>query len=195
MGKDENAKLLFSQITKYFLGMMGFFIVLITIWIDSIVRLKMGGITFFGEEYWSSTQVVPILLLGYYFFGFYVMQLPGVFLTNRTKRIPLFRGAGAVLMVVSNIILIPIFGILGAAYSKAFAYVGMALVILLSNNKYYKINYSWWSMLYPIIYMLIVILIPMNITLKVVSSILYIILWYLVVANKSDKEKINSLLK
>jgi len=195
MGKDKNAKLLFSQITKYFLGMMGFFIVLITIWIDSIVRLKMGGITFFGEEYWSSTQVVPILLLGYYFFGFYVMQLPGVFLTNRTKRIPLFRGAGAVLMVVSNIILIPIFGILGAAYSKAFAYVGMALVILLSNNKYYKINYSWWSMLYPIIYMLIVILIPMNITLKVVSSILYIILWYLVVANKSDKEKINSLLK
>jgi O-antigen/teichoic acid export membrane protein len=195
MGKDENAKLLFSQITKYFLGLMGFFIVLVAIWIDSIVRLKMGGITFFGEDYWSSTQVVPILLLGYYFFGFYVMQLPGVFLTNRTKRIPLFRGAGAVLMVVSNIILIPIFGILGAAYSKALAYVGMALAILLSNKKYYKIHYSWCSMLYPIIYMFIVILIPMNIPLKILSSILYIILWYVVVANKSDKDKINSLLK
>lgn len=195
MGKDKNAKLLFSQITKYFLGMMGFFIVLIAIWIDTIVRLKIGGITFFGEEYWSSTQVVPILLFGYYFFGFYVMQLPGVFLTNRTKRIPFFRGVGAVLMVVSNIILIPILGIMGAAYSKAFAYVGMALVILLSNNKHYKILYSWWSMLYPIIYMFIVVIIPMNIPLKILSSILYIILWYIVVANKSDKDKINNLLK
>jgi len=195
MGKEKDAKILFAQISKYFLGMMGFFIALIAIWIDSIVRFKFGGITFFGEEYWTSTQVVPILLLGYYFFGFYIMQLPGVFHTDRTKLIPLFRGVGAVLIITLNIVLIPLLGIMGAAYSKAIAYIGMGIAIWISNNKHYKIPLYWRGLLFPIFYMILIIGTSMNIVLNIVFSILYIILWFLIVANKNDRNKLRSLLK
>lgn len=195
MGKEKNAKELFAQITKYFSGIMGFFIVLIALWIESIIRFNIGGVSFFGSDYWSSTQVVPILLLGYYFFGFYVLQLPGVFHTDRTKRIPVFRGTGAVLIILLNLILIPLFGIMGTAYSKALAYLGMAMIIWFSNIKYYKIPHSWWGILYPIIYMLLIIYIPHSLILKYALSILYILLWYALILNKSDKNKIKSLIK
>ena len=189
-GKDENAKQTFSRITKYFLGILGFFVVFISLWIDSIVRFKFGDISFFGENYWTSTQVVPIILLGYYFFGTYVLQLPGVFMTNRTKWVPVFRSIGALLAVTISFLLIPLLGIIGPATAKALAYLGMTIVIWINNKKYYNIPHSWRGILFPIVYLIIVSIIPMTFTLKIVFSILYLILWYLMVADKTDKQKI-----
>lgn len=195
MGKEKNAKELFAQITKYFLGIMGFFIVLIALWIDSIVRFNIRGVSFFGEDYWSSTQVVPIILLGYYFFGFYVLQLPGVFHTDRTKQIPIFRGTGAVLIILLNLMFIPLFGIMGEAYSKALANLGMAIIIFVSNSKYYRIPHAWGGILYPIIFMILIIYLPHSIILKIGLSVLYIVLWYILILDKSDKFKLKSLVK
>ena len=189
-GKDDDAKHTFARISKYFLGIMGFFIVFISLWIDSIVRFKIGDISFFGEAYWTSTQVVPILLLGYYFFGIYVLQLPGVFMTNRTRWVPAFRSIGAILAVTISILLIPMQGIVGAALAKTIAYFGMAFAIWINNKKYYNITYSWRGILFPIVYLIIVSITPMNFTLKIIFSILYLILWYYVVADKTDKQKI-----
>jgi len=193
-GKDKNAKEQFSRVAKYFLGIMGFFIVLIALWIDSIVRFNVGGVSFFGEDYWTSTQVVPILLLGYYFFGLYVLQLPGVFHTDRTKFVPVFRGSAAFVLVLFSIFLIPTLGIMGAAYSKAIAYFVMAFLIWLNNIKYYNIKYSWISILFPIIMMIFISFIPLNNLIRVLISLLYILLWYLVVADKSDKQRIRGMI-
>ncbi|MFC1784057.1 lipopolysaccharide biosynthesis protein [Candidatus Neomarinimicrobiota bacterium] len=193
-GKNNDAKQTFSQISKYFLGISGFFIVFISLWIDSIVRFKVGGVSFFGEDYWTSTQVVPILLLGYYLFGIYVLQLPGVFITNRTKWVPAFRSIGAILAVTIGILLIPLLGIIGAATAKAIAYFGMAFAIWINNKKYYNIQQSWRGILFPIVYLIIVVVIPLNFTLRIVLSFLYLVLWYLVVAENTDKQKIKSLI-
>lgn len=192
-GKEENAKEQFSRVAKYFLGIMGFFIVLIALWIDSIVRFSIGGVSFFGEDYWISTQVVPILLLGYYFFGLYVLQLPGVFHTDRTKFVPVFRGSAAIILVLLSTVLIPLFGIMGAAYAKAVAYIVMAILIWLNNKKYYYIKYSRVSILYPIFMMILISIIPLNDLMRVLISLLYILLWYFVVADKSDKQRIRGM--
>lgn len=194
IGKEQNAKIIFAQTTKYFLGIMGFFVVLISLWIDPIVRFSIGGVSFFGADYWSSTQVVPILLLGYYFFGLYVLQLPGVFMTDRTKYVPVFRGIGAGIMIVLSIFLIPTFGIMGAAYGKAIGFLGMAVMIGLNNYRYYKISQPWQAILFPIVYILVITAIPSSLTAKFILSVLYLILWYIIIADKSDKEKLKSLI-
>ncbi len=195
IGKEKNAKEQFARVTKYFLGIMGFFIVFIALWIDSIVRFSVGGVTFFGEDYWTSTQVVPILLIGYYFFGMYVLQLPGVFHTDRTKFVPIFRGLAALVLVLLSIFFIPLFGIIGAAYSKAIAYIVMALLIWLNNTKYYKIKYSGVAIIYPIVMMGIITIIPLNNMVRVLISLLYLLLWYFIVTDKSDRMRIKSIIK
>jgi len=193
-GKAADAPQTFAKITTYFLGFAGYLIVLISLWIDTVVQIKLGNNTFFGEEFWASTQVVPIILLGYYFFGFYVLQLPGVFITKKTKFIPLFRGTGAAFTIIMNIVLIPIVGIIGAASAKASAFFTMSLSALLFNRKYYPIPYSWWSITFPIIYLIIIYIVPANIAFKFAATLFYPILWFFLVADRTDKNKIKNLL-
>lgn len=189
-GKDADAPQVFAKVSKYFLGLVGFFIVLISLWINQIVQFKIGNATFFGEEFWSSTQVVPIILLGYYFFGFYVLQLPGVFMTKYTKWVPVFRGTGAILTVLVNIVLIPSFGIIGAASAKAIAFLGMSVTILIFNKKHYPIPYLWRGILFPIVFLLIIIIMPMGLSVKIFISILYPVLWVVLIANQNDRKRL-----
>ena len=194
-GKDTDAPQTFARVSTYFLGLVGGLIVLISLWIDQLVRFRIGDATFFGEEFWSSTQVVPIILLGYYFFGLYVLQLPGVFMTKQTKWVPVFRGTGAILTVLLNIILIPIFGIIGAASAKAIAFAGMSFAILLYNQKYYPIPFLWRGILFPIVYLLIIIIVPMELDVKIFVSILYPVLWVTLIANHNDRKRLIGLFK
>jgi len=194
-GKDADAPQIFARVSTYFLGLVGFFIVIISIWISQVVQIKIGNATFFGEEFWSSTQVVPLILLGYYFFGLYVLQLPGVFMTKKTKWVPLFRGVGAALTIAVNILLIPIFGIIGAASAKAIAFFGMSLSIFLFNQKHYPIPYLWRGIFFPIIFLLIIIILPMGLYLKIFVSILYPVLWITLIANSNDRKRLLELFK
>ncbi len=194
-GKDADAPQTFARVSTYFLGLVGGFIVLISLWIDQLVQFRIGDATFFGEEFWSSTQVVPIILLGYYFFGLYVLQLPGVFMTKQTKWVPFFRGFGAALSVLVNIILIPVFGIIGAASAKAIAFFGMSLSILLFNQKHYPIPHLWRGILFPIIFLLIIIIVPMGLDAKIFVSILYPVLWVALIVNHNDRKRLIGLFK
>ncbi len=194
-GKNNDAPQTFARISTYFLGLVGFFIVIISIWISEVVQIRISNTTFFGEEFWSSMQVVPIILLGYYFFGLYVLQLPGVFMTKKTKWVPLFRGTGAALTILVNILLIPIFGIVGAASAKAIAFFGMSLSIFLFNQKHYPIPYLWRGIIFPVIYLIIIILVPMGLYLKIFASILYPVLWLTLIANRNDRKQLIGVFK
>jgi len=194
-GKNNDAPQNFARVSTYFLGLVGFFIVIISIWISQVVQIKIGNTTFFGEEFWSSTQVVPIILLGYYFFGLYVLQLPGVFMTKKTKWVPLFRGTGAALTILINILLIPIFGIIGAASAKAIAFFGMSLSIYLFNRKHYPIPFFWRGILFPVIFLLVIIIVPMGLLLKIFISILYPVLWLTLIANSLDRKRLMGIFK
>ena len=194
-GKNNDAPQTFARISTYFLGLVGFFIVIISIWISEVVQIRISNTTFFGEEFWSSMQVVPIILLGYYFFGLYVLQLPGIFMTKKTKWVPLFRGTGAALTILVNILLIPIFGIVGAASAKAIAFFGMSVSIFLFNQKHYPIPYLWRGILFPVIYLIIIILVPMGLYLKIFASILYPVLWLTLIANRNDRKRLIGVFK
>jgi O-antigen/teichoic acid export membrane protein len=189
-GKDYDAPQTFARVSTYFLGLVGCFIVLISLWIDQLVQFRIGNATLFGEEFWPSTQVVPIILLGYYFFGLYVLQLPGVFITKQTKWVPLFRGIGAALTILVNILLIPIFGIIGAASAKAIAFFGMSIAILMFNQKHYPIPYLWRGISFPIAFIFVIIAIPMEIGVKILISILYPVLWITFIANHNDRKRL-----
>jgi len=193
-GKDADAPQTYSKVTTYFLGLVGYLIVLISIWIDNIVQINIRNNTLIGEEFWVSTQVVPIILLGYYFFGFYVLQLPGVFMTKKTKFVPFFRGTGAAITISMNIFLIPIFGIIGAAFAKASAFFVMSILILLFNRRYYPISYVWRGIIFPVVYLSIVLVVPISSIIKLITSFAYPILWLFLVADNTDRYKIKNML-
>ena len=133
--KEENAEIDFSYIASLFLGLLGFVVIIISIWVPEIMRLNIGSNYLIGENFWEAEKVVAIVLIGYFFFGTYVIQLPGVYANELTSWIPMFRGIGAVTNISLNIILIPKYGVLGSAWAMvaAFAFMSFSVFIKLFN--------------------------------------------------------------
>ncbi len=73
-GKRPGAQEVFARIALYILLLLTWVMLTLGAWIDDLVRLPIGPITIFGPAYWSATQIVPLILLGYLFFATYVLQ-------------------------------------------------------------------------------------------------------------------------
>ena len=141
--KDADAKPLFAKVfTYYILGAMSIFLV-ISLFIEDIVRMNFFGRQFFPPIYWQGVEIVPWVLLAYVFTGAYVVFVVGVYLEKKTKYLPFISGAGALLNVGSNFFLIPKIGILGAALSTLFSYVVMAVGMYIASQRFYRVEYEW----------------------------------------------------
>ena len=142
-GIEAGAQPVFARITTYMVVAMGTLLLAIGAWIDDLVRLPLGSITLVGSEYWSATGIVPVVMLGYLLFGLYVLQLPGIHLTARTRWVMLFRGSGALTNIICNLLLIPIWGAMGAALATCITFAVMALITFLITRRFYPVAYEW----------------------------------------------------
>ncbi len=194
-GKQNGARIEFSKITTLFLGIMGYVTVLVSIWISNIMRLPIGDRTLIGSEFWACEQVVSTILIGYFFFATYVIQLPGVYMKEITSWVPIFRIVGASSLILSSVFFIPIFGYLGAAYAVVLAFILMSMSIYFRTNKIYPISYNWRGVLYPIFFLIVIQFHIDDLVARVFISILYPALWYAVVINKEEKTGLKRLFK
>ena len=144
---DPDAKSLFAKVFTYFvLGAMSIFLV-ISLFIEDIVRMKFFGKQFFPPIYWQGVEIVPWILLAYVFTGAYVVFVVGVYLEKKTKYLPFVTGAGALLNIGANFFLIPKIGILGAALSTLLSYIVMAVGMYFASQRFYRVNYEWSKVL------------------------------------------------
>lgn len=186
-GKDSDAPAEFSRITTYFLGICGFVMIIISIWIDKLIQIQIGSFSLIGSEFWGASAIVPAILLGYYFFGVYVLNLPGVFLSEKTGWVPVFRGVGAGANIILNIILIPKFGAIGAAWATALAHFSMAALIIVMANRLYPIPKRWPGIIFPVIYFAGISVLPDSTSINLGATLLFPMLWFLLVADQKDR--------
>ena len=131
---------------------------------DDIVRIQLGNITVYGVAYWSSTNIVPWVALGYVFHGLYLLQLPGVFHQEKSIWVAITRAIGALSNIGLNIYLIPYYGVIGAAIATCISFMVMAMILFSINRTLFPIAYEWSRLLKIAILMVAVYL------LYVVSS-------------------------
>lgn len=141
--KEENAKQMFSKVMTYF-SLVGFtLLVILTLFINDIVKLNFNGFTIIGSQYWSGLDIVPIILLGYLFNGFYVVFSAGIYIKEKSIYAPIVAGTGAITNIASNILLIPHYGIMGAAFATLLSYAVMAAGFFIVTQKFYRIDYEF----------------------------------------------------
>lgn len=142
--KDENAKELFSKVLSLFVVAASVLWVVISLFIDNIAEFQiLPGRTLIGREFLSGVHIVPIILLGYLFFGMYINFQAGLYIEEKTKYFPLVTGLGALSNVAVNFILVPVWGIFGAAVATLVSYVVMAGGLFIVAQRFYKINYEY----------------------------------------------------
>lgn len=141
--KEKSETEYIAKITTLIFAILGILWIIIVVWVEDFVRLQIGSFSFIGSQYWSSTQIVPIIALAYIFHAAYLLQLPGVFLLEKSSWIVWVRGGGAITNILLNFLLIPSLGIIGAASATCLSFIFMAVFIFIVNRKIFPIEYEW----------------------------------------------------
>jgi O-antigen/teichoic acid export membrane protein len=141
--KEVNAKEIFSRVLTYLVLGMGAVFLFFSLYIDDIVRLSYDGHYLIRSLYWSGLPIVPIVLLGYLFLGISTSVTAGLYIEKKTRWLIVGTATGAVINIVANYVLIPLYGIYGAAWATLLAYVGMAVAGYLTVRRFYPVTYEW----------------------------------------------------
>ena len=146
-GDSPESRRLFARVTTYVLATLGMVWVMMLVWVPYLIRLNLGPVTFYGQQYWDSVGIVPWIALGYFFHGAYLLQLPGAFLRDESKWVAITRGAGAVVNIGLNLALIPTYGAMGAAWATMASFGLMAILFYMVNRRIFPIGYEWRRLL------------------------------------------------
>jgi O-antigen/teichoic acid export membrane protein len=140
---DARARLLFAKVLTYFLLAAGFAFLFFAFYMPHIVSTPIFGRTLLREDYLGGLHIIPIILAAYVFQGMYTNFLAGIYIKDRNKVLPYITGAGAIVNVGANYLLIPLLNISGAAIATLLSYAVMALYIYYESNKVYPVPYEW----------------------------------------------------
>ena len=141
--KEENAKELFAKVFTLFLIISAVSWAFLSLFIEDIVQIEIAGRTILGREFLDGLSIVPIILLAYLFNGLYMNFTAGIYIEEKTKYFPLVTIAGASVNIAVNFTLIPIIGIMGAAWATLASYIVMAGGLFIVSQKFYKIDYEY----------------------------------------------------
>jgi O-antigen/teichoic acid export membrane protein len=140
--KESNAKEIFARVLTYLVLSMSVIFLALTFFIGDIAKISIFGRHIIGPGYWGGLNIVPVVLLGYVFLGISTNLSAGIYIEKKTKYAPLVTGVGAVVNVVANLLLIPPFGMLGAAWATFLAYFIMALAMYVVVQRIYPVRYE-----------------------------------------------------
>ena len=89
-----------------------------------------------------AAQVVPWIGLGVALQGMYLLTSIGLNITKHTEYYPMATGIAAATSVGANLLLVPTFGIIGAAWANALAYGVLAFVSWRFASRFFPIDYE-----------------------------------------------------
>jgi O-antigen/teichoic acid export membrane protein len=135
--EDKNSPHMFSDVMKWFI------IVCALIWLGVSVNLDIIGQLFLRSPlYRTGLAVVPVLLLANLFLGVYYNLSIWFKLSDRTHFGTWITMVGAFISIAGNILLIPVLGYMGCAYTFLLSCFVMCLTCYMLGNKYYPIPYN-----------------------------------------------------
>ena len=191
--KEKEERKYIADVTTLVFAVLGFLWILLLLWSDTMVKMKFGDFSFFGEQYWEATSIVPIIGLAYVFHAGYLIQLPGVYLLEKTGWIPWVRGLGALSNIILNFLFIPEYGIVGAASATCLSFILMAVIFYFINRSVFPIIYQWRKLGIIIFTIGVIIIVHFNFVLvsseKIVVCVFYPIILTLTKVVRWDQFK------
>ncbi|UCF63589.1 MAG: polysaccharide biosynthesis C-terminal domain-containing protein [bacterium] len=186
---------------KEYLAKIFTYLSFVLLWLGLIISIHARALIqvfALNADYWDAYQVIPFLILGVVLLGwqqhlFFILQIP-----KKTKQISVILAIAAVSNIIANIILIPDYNMMGAAYATIISFFIAFLLALIAVYKYYPIKFEIKRILLLICTALIIFIIslyintpyPMiNIFLKILLSLIYPAILFMVPFYKDDEKK------
>lgn len=179
--KNKDNKQLYARVMHYFVIFCSVIFLGVMLYID-IVKL------FIGSDFREGLPVVPILLMANFFLGIFFNLSIWYKLNNKTQYGAWLALGGALITLILNIILIPIMGYMGAAWTTLICYFAMMIASYILGQKYFPIPYNlvktgFYIILAPTLW-LISLYIPAFINPIIINSFILILFLIIIFINE-----------
>ena len=98
--------------------------------------------TFTNPAFWVAAPVIPIVTLAYLFHGAFLLTSIGIGIEKKARYYPVITGCAAAVNLAANFLLIPRWGMLGAAWATVAAYAVMAALGFWFSQRLYPIPFE-----------------------------------------------------
>jgi len=133
----ENNNEYFKAYFRYFISISMIVILLISFFSKDVIQL-ISHKSAYSEVY----KLIPILLVGYFFFGLSLPASVGWLIRRKSKGLPIIMLIALIIDILANLIFTPQYGIYGAAISIGISYFVIFSIKYYLGQKYYKINFN-----------------------------------------------------
>ena len=140
--KEKNAKQTYATIMKYFVIFGTLMLLFIVAYLDIFKELIVRD-----ESYWVALDIIPIVLLANLCLGIYFNLAIWYKLTDKTRYGMYISIIGAAITIAFNMLLIPEFGFIAAAWATLLAYLSMVIISFVLGQKHYKVPYDVFRVL------------------------------------------------
>jgi O-antigen/teichoic acid export membrane protein len=146
---------------------------------------------FVGPIFRESIIVVPIVSFAYLLYGIYLNLSVWYKINDMTRYGAYFTFSGAVITILINVFLIPVYGYMASAWAHVACYMAMVTLSWSAGRKFYRINYEVGKILfYTVIAIAIVVfslLIEWKSTVLELGVNLLLISAFILLAERRDK--------
>jgi O-antigen/teichoic acid export membrane protein len=121
----------------------------ITVWGGLALSLFSGWVILLlgNRNYLASELFIPLIILAYIFSGKRNIASTGLLLAGKTSYIAYITMGAAVINIALNLWLIPIYGVIAAAYTTLFSFVVFFFVTKILADKFFPIPYEGMKIL------------------------------------------------
>jgi O-antigen/teichoic acid export membrane protein len=136
MREKDGARIL-STVSTYVIAVLALLVAGLSALATDVVALATA------PAFHGAAIVTPWIAIGVMFQGLYLIGSIGLVITKKTTIYPISTGIAAAVSVVANVLLIPRFGLLGAAWANVAAYATLAGVTTVFSWRLYPVPYEW----------------------------------------------------
>src|SRR5467141_1556910 len=134
--KQANARQTYARVATYFmLGLCGAGLVISVFSRELIVLMA-------DRAYWGAEQVIPVVVLAMILMCSDNVFQVGLLIQGRTGYLSVAKGIAAAVNLALNVLLIPRYGVMGAAWATAIAFAVYAVSIFLAAQRAYRIDFE-----------------------------------------------------
>jgi O-antigen/teichoic acid export membrane protein len=135
--REPDAKATFRVVTTYGVAVLVLLEAGLSAVAVDVVRLMTK------PEFEPAAHVIPWIGLGIVFQGVYLLTSIGLNITKQTRFYPVATGVAACTSLAGNLVLVPGYGAIGAAWTNAAAYAVQAITAFVLSQRVYPVPLEW----------------------------------------------------
>ncbi|MCB2205623.1 polysaccharide biosynthesis C-terminal domain-containing protein [bacterium] len=149
MTNSDETRRFFARVLTYFVLLSSAIVLLLTLFIGDIVRISIPLLdrNLIKESYLGGLGIVPIILFSYLWAGVAQILNAGLYIEKRTRIILYATTAGAVVNIITNLLLIPVWGMYGGAVATFAAYATISGVYAAAVRRIFPVRWEYGRLL------------------------------------------------